>query len=279
MKTQKDIYYKILAVWALTVVVAAAPTLSAQDTPQPVNATDELAIRKSDATVETKPENWVDHYDALLQKYVSSKGVKYAAWHQHKADLAKLNSVIEAISTASLKGKTKDEKLAFLLNAYNAWMLHRMLAAYPTKGPGGGGLFGRNKFFKSNELKVGGATTSFYGLENSIIRPKFKEPRIHFALNCASKSCPPLHTSAFRGETLDATLDQLAKAFLIDNPNGVRSTNGGKKLKVSRIFDWYEDDFPGGVVAYLNKFRGKVRFPDKAKVSFQDYDWSLNEAR
>ena len=225
-----------------------------------------------------EPKTWVDDYDALLQKYVTPTGVKYKAWHGSSSDRAALGKVINKIATQNVSTMEKEEKLAFYLNAYNAWILHRILQDYPTDGPGGGGFFGRNRFFKSDALKVAGSRISFTDLENEIIRPKFKEPRIHFALNCASRSCPPLNAEAFRKETLDTTLTRLATAFVNDNPNGVQVVKGGKKVLLSKIFDWYEDDFAGGQVAYINKFR-KSKLSGKARVSFQDYHWTLNEAR
>jgi hypothetical protein len=233
---------------------------------------------QSSATAKIAGSTWIDDYEALLQKYVTPKGVRYKAWHRSKTDIAALDKVIAAIAVQSLAKLDREERLAFYLNAYNAWILHRILQDYPTNGPGGGGFFGRNRFFKSNVLKVAGSKTSFSDLENEIIRPKFAEPRIHFALNCASKSCPPLHTLAFRKETLDATLTALTTAFVNENPNGVKLVDGGKKVQLSKIFDWYEDDFNGGQITYINRFR-KSKISGAAKVEFQDYSWNLNEAR
>lgn len=221
---------------------------------------------------------WVDSYDALLQKYVTAEGVRYKAWHASASDTAELGKVIGAISGQSLAGMAREERLAFYLNAYNAWILHRILEEYPTDGPGGGGFFGRNSFFKSDDLRVAGVVTSFDDLENAVIRPQFREPRIHFALNCASRSCPPLHGRAIRAETLDATLDVLTRAFVNSNASGVRVEGGGRKVEISRIFDWYADDFSGGAVVYINRYR-EAKIPDGARVEFQDYSWKLNEAR
>jgi len=221
-------------------------------------------------------DKWVDSYDRLLKKYVSSGGVKYKAWHASAEDKKALSSVVSAIKAQDVSGMSKDEKIAFYLNAYNANILDKILADYPTDGPGGGGLLGRNRFFKSKNIKVAGKTTSFHALENETIRP-LKEPRIHFALNCASASCPPLHDSAFKSATLDKTLDSLTKKFVSNNPLGVSKVSGGK-VAVSKIFDWYGEDFPGGVLTYINSHRTE-KLPSGTKVSFQDYSWKLNAAK
>jgi len=233
-----------------------------------------LVARAEEAT----SNSWVDQYDALLKKHVTAQGVNYAAWHASAADKKQLVAVISAIGTERLKGKSKEDQLAFYLNAYNAHILDQILKEYPTDGPGGGGLFGRNRFFKRSNLLVAGKKTSFNTLENEIIRPTFNEPRIHFALNCASASCPPLHPEAFRRDSLDATLTELTKAFVNKNPKGVKPV-GWKKVAISKIFDWYEDDFKpaGGALAYINKYRD-TKLSKGTKVSFQSYSWKLNES-
>ncbi|MEN9020484.1 MAG: DUF547 domain-containing protein [Verrucomicrobiales bacterium] len=235
-------------------------------------ATLSFVARAEDA----KPTTWVDQYEALLQKHVTAQGVNYAAWNASAADKKQLATVISAIGKEHLSGKSKDAQLAFYLNAYNAHILDQILKEYPTDGPGGGGLFGRNKFFKRSNLLVAGKKTSFTALENDVIRPTFKEPRIHFALNCASASCPPLHPEAFRGSSLDATLTALTKAFVSKNPKGVKPI-GWKKVAISKIFDWYEEDFKaaGGALAYINQYRN-TKLSKGTKVSFQSYSWKLN---
>ncbi|MDF1811877.1 MAG: DUF547 domain-containing protein [Verrucomicrobiales bacterium] len=225
-----------------------------------------------------RADDWVEQYDELLGKYVTSTGVKYRAWHGNSADREALSRVVSSIGNEKLSGKSESEKLAFYLNAYNAWILQRILDTYPTAGPGGGGLIGRGRFFKANNLKVAGNKTSFTALENDVIRTEFNEPRIHFALNCASESCPPLAGSAFRGATLDSVLTTLASNFINRNPKGVAFSGG--EARISKIFDWYDSDFQaeGGVLSYINKHRN-LKIPNGAKVSFQTYNWSLNEAK
>lgn len=231
------------------------------------------------ATLSTSnAQEWKESYDGLLKKYVTTNGVGYKEWHASSEDKKALDSIVVAISTQEVGGMSKNEKLAFYLNAYNANILNKILIAFPTDGPGGGGLLGRNRFFKSKSIEVAGKTTSFHALENETIRP-FKEPRIHFALNCASASCPPLHNRSFSDGTLDKTLDALTQNFVNSNPNGVRAAGDGK-IAVSKIFNWYKEDFDsaGGVLAFINAHR-KEKLPDETKVSFQAYSWKLNAAR
>ncbi|HEX8280730.1 MAG TPA: DUF547 domain-containing protein, partial [Chthoniobacterales bacterium] len=112
-----------------------------------------------------------------------------------------------------------------------------------------------------------------------VIIPKFGEPRVHFALNCASRSCPPLQAQAFEAGKLDAQLERVAKGFVNTN-NGVAYEAASKTARLSKIFDWYQDDFAkqGGAVAFINKRRSSP-LPAETKISYQDYDWGLNEAR
>jgi hypothetical protein len=228
---------------------------------------------------QAEEDGWVDSYNRLLSDYVSEGGVDYKTWHSRAEDVKALDEVRKGVAAEKLEGKSEDEKLAFYLNAYNALILYRILDSYPTKGPGGGGFLGRNRFFKAKNLMVAGKKTSFHLLENETIRPTFKEPRIHFALNCASKSCPPLHLKAFDAETLDATLDQLARAFLNGNEQGLKLSSNGKLVNVSKIFDWYEDDFTtdGRLLVFINGYRDE-KIEGDPNVRFQTYSWKLNQA-
>jgi hypothetical protein len=212
-------------------------------------------------------------YAGLLKTYVTSGGVRYAAWKQNAADVAALKSVADYYA-GTLPPKDRDASLAWHLNAYNAWILQNILAKYPTKGP----LAGEPLFFHGNRIVISGKKTSFDHFEQKVIRPTFKEPRVHFALNCASASCPPLAQKPFDAATLEAQLDQLTRAFTNGNPQAIQVSGGSVSL--SKIFDWYKDDFAaaGGAVAFINRFR-KDPLPAGAKVKFMDYDWSLNEAK
>ncbi len=217
---------------------------------------------------------WIGTYNSLLGKYVTSSGVKYAAWKGNAADLQALQQVVDGIAQEKISGNKK-EQLAFYINAYNAWILHEALGKYPTKSVKDL-LF---TFFTSQRIKVAGEPMSFSHLEKDVVRPKFGDPRVHFALNCASRSCPPLNPEAFRGDKLDAQLDKLATAF-VNSPKGVDYSTEKKTAALSAIFDWYKDDFKaaGGPVGFVNKRRSEP-LPNDTKITYQTYDWSLNEAK
>ncbi len=214
---------------------------------------------------------WQKDYDPLLKKYVSGSGVRYSAWKASAADMAALDKVVAAIGAENPSGLGRNDKLAFYINAYNAWILSEALAKYPTKSVKDT-LF---TFFTAKRITVAGEKMSFNHLEKDILRP-IGEPRIHFALNCASRSCPPLRAEIYSGASLDAQLDEQARGY-VNSERGVKV--GGETAQLSKIFDWYKEDFGGeaGVSAFLKKYRKEKS--DFKTVSYQDYDWSLNETK
>ena len=114
---------------------------------------------------------------------------------------------------------------------------------------------------------------------NAVVNLSSNDPRVHFALNCASRSCPPLSRQAFNAGNLDGQFETLAKGY-VNSDKGVRYNATAKTAELSKIFDWYKDDFKadGGPVAFINKRRSSP-IPADAKISYQDYDWGLNEAK
>jgi hypothetical protein len=227
-----------------------------------------VAVARADA--------WNEAYSRLLEKYVVPPGVRYAAWQANAADRAELGKVVAAISKEKPAG-SQEEKLAFYLNAYNANILNQVLAAYPIKSVRDiAALFG---IFTQQRITVAGQKMSFNHLEKDVIHG-FGDPRIHFALNCASASCPPLRPKAFTGAGLGAELDQQTTSFLNHDPHGLTVTDDGQKADASKIFDWDNGDFQaaGGVEGFINKYRQPPLAP-AAKISYMSYDWSLNEAR
>ncbi len=233
-----------------------------------------IAIVAALAADSSAASSWAADYNRLLGKYAGANGVRYAEWKNNAGDMQTLQKVVDAIAGENVSSLGQKEQLAFYVNAYNAWILHEALGKYPT-GSVKDALF---TFFTSKRIKVAGQQTSFNTLEKETIRSKFNDPRIHFALNCASRSCPPLNSEAFTGEKLDGQFEKLAKTF-VNSEKGVRLAADKKGVELSKIFDWYKDDFKdGGPLQFINKRRSSPVPPD-AKITYQDYDWGLNDAK
>lgn len=220
----------------------------------------------------------VDHskFDALLKAHVKGTTLDYTGFVDN-ADFKTYLTMIETTDPASLP----DDKarLAFWINAYNAHTIAGVLKHWPgittvsTVYPDFG-------FFKRADYTVGGKKYSLNDIENKVIRPTFKDARIHAALNCASISCPPLANFAFTGPKLDAQLDQVFGVFAND---AERNQIGPDGVKLSEIFNWYGVDFQPSVQAYLAKFvkdEAKKKALTEAKaLQFLPYDWNLNKAK
>ena len=223
------------------------------------------------------PFPWTQ-WDALLKKYVDGKGrVDYNA-----IDRGAFEKVFAAVAASSPKKNpdkyaSKDAEKAFYINAYNvlAWknVLNRLPKLKNVDSE-------KVSFFYFTKFLVGGAETNLYDLENKIVRPTFKDARVHFALNCASGGCPQLPPEAFTPDKVDAQLSREAKKFCNEKRN-VDFDAATKKLKLSHIFDWYKDDFgkaPAKVIEWINRFRAEgAKLPTDAKIEYVDYDWTLND--
>ena len=218
--------------------------------------------------------DWVASYNTLLGKYVTSGGVKYAEWKANAADMQAIQGVVDGIAKENVSALGKQQQIAFYLNSYNAWILHEALGKYPTSSVKDTFF----SFFTSKRITVAGQQTSFKALEDNVIR-KLGDPRVHFALNCASRSCPPLNRTAFSADKLDGQLETLAKGY-VNSERAVKFNAATKAAELSKIFDWYKDDFKadGGALAFINKRRSS-QIPADAKITYQEYDWGLNEAK
>ncbi len=207
-------------------------------------------------------------WDQLLRQHVSASGrVDYRGF---KADQAKLQQYLDFLSANPPKSSApRAERLAFWINVYNAFTVQLITDHYPvssiTKLHGG-------KPWDVKWIKIGGSTYSLDQVENEIIRPRFKEARIHFAVNCAAKSCPPLLNRAWTASKLERMLDKQSRAFI---NNSSFNTLGAKSVKLSKIFEWYREDF-GDLIAFLNRY-AEVEIQSRAKISFVEYNWALNE--
>ena len=209
-------------------------------------------------------------WDALLSSHVTSEGkVDYDGF---KSDISKLDNYLKLIGDNEAKtGWSQAEKKAFWLNAYNAWTIKLVLERYPVNSIKDVSTKPWDKRF----IKIGANTHTLNDIENKIIRRQFKDARIHFAINCAAISCPKLSSKAFTWLNVEKELDRLTKAFFeTDNVKLVE-----KSAQLSKIFEWYADDFiqeSESVLNFVEKYSG-MTFHPKVKVSYLDYNWKLNK--
>jgi hypothetical protein len=227
-------------------------------------------------------------WDRILATYYDpAHGMDYAALKARDfAAVQKLRADLGRVNANALPPKAR---LAYWINVYNVNTVNTILENYPTKSirdistdP-----IIRINVFKKPRVPYGGSMLSLNDVENEKIRAAFHDPRIHFAINCAARSCPPLRKEAYSGARLDAQLDEQARAFL-NGPHGARyePRNKGLKVHVTKIMDWFGDDFEkwgGGKAAFLRRYvpADKQRMIDAAGGSidfnYDDYDWSLND--
>lgn len=183
--------------------------------------------------------------------------------------------VIEGFDISSLK--TKEEKLAFWINVYNIAAVKMIVDHYPLNSiRDKSGLF--HKVWDIRIINVGGTDYSLGHIEHQILR-KLGEPGIHFAIVCASMSCPDLREEAYTSEKIDEQLSDQARQFLSNSRKGLKSDDNVQIAYISRIFDWFKDDFKskGGVKKFLNDFSEKdVTF---YKIDYLKYNWDLNELK
>ncbi|MCK7589014.1 DUF547 domain-containing protein [Subsaxibacter sp. CAU 1640] len=213
----------------------------------------------------------IDHsaWDNLLKKYVNDKG--FVDYEGFKTDEAKLKDYLTMLS----KNEPNDdwsvqELLAYYINLYNAATIQLIIEKYPTKS-----IKDIKSPWTKSFVKVGDRKLSLGGIENGVLR-KMDEPRIHFAINCASFSCPKLRRDAYTAAKINEQLDVAAKEFINSDKNEISENNP----KLSKIFDFYTGDFKvngkKNLIAYINKY-SNTKINPNTKYTFLEYDWSLNE--
>ena len=224
-------------------------------------------------------------YSSLLGKYVVDSGfVNYDAWKANPDDVAKLQGFVAEMADYDPSGLERGAELAFWINAYNALTLNEVLKRYPleTVRPSFLGL-PITTFFTKESHTVGGKTYSLDDIENNVLR-KLGEPRIHFAINCASQSCPVLRPEAYRAGVLSQQLDEQAVTF-VNDPARNRFDAATDQASLSKIFDWFKGDFDavGGVPSFLSQFATgdakTVLESSDLKISYLPYNWGLNRAQ
>ncbi|NJC25044.1 DUF547 domain-containing protein [Neolewinella antarctica] len=210
-----------------------------------------------------------DHapWNTLLQRYVTDAGnVNYAGLKKNEAELDNYLATLQKSAPTDDWGR--NATMAYWINAYNAFTIKRVLEFYPVNSIQD--ISGGDPW-KVKWIDIDGKSYSLNNIEHDILRPRYKDARIHFAVNCAATSCPPLPNRAFTAENLDRMLETSARAF-IRNPD-YNQTSGS--VKVSKIFDWYGEDF-GDLRGYLNEYLATAIPADK-EIGYKEYDWALNK--
>jgi hypothetical protein len=236
-------------------------------------------------------------WETLLKKHVKwlpdnkQSRVNYKGFAADRAELGKVLESFSALSQTAFNGFSKEQQMAFLINAYNAFTIEIILTKYPDlKSIKELGSFNRGPW-KNEFFTLLGAKHHLDWIEHEQLRPKYQEPRVHVAVNCASIGCPALFPEAFTAQKMETMLEDGMRRFLGDR---TRNKFEGNKLQVSNIFKWFKEDFEKGHKGFTKLEDVFAKYADllttdetarnqiRAKsisISHLDYDWSLNDAK
>ncbi|MGO4817653.1 DUF547 domain-containing protein [Flavobacterium sp. W22_SRS_FP1] len=211
-----------------------------------------------------------DHakWNILLQKNVSKNGI--VDYKGFQKDSKQLQSYLDVLAAnVPKKSWSKNAVLAYWINAYNAYTVKLILDNYPVKS-----IKDINDPWGKKFFTLGSNKYSLEQIEHEILR-KMSEPRIHFAINCASFSCPNLLNEAYTEANLEKQLTTVAKNFINDKSKNTIASN---KVEISKIFDWFSGDFKkkGTVIDFLNQY-SSIKINSNAKISYKEYNWTLND--
>ncbi len=212
-----------------------------------------------------------DHrvWSAELKKYVSADGkVNYQSWTENQTALD--GYLAQLAGTQPLSNWSTNVQLAYWINVYNAYTVKLVLQHYPVQSIKD--IYQGNPWDKA-WINLSGKMYSLNQIENEYIRQRFRDPRIHFALNSGSRSCPPLLNEAYDPARLDVQLSSRTKSFITDQQYNQTTT---LPIRLSQLFDRYKDDFKPDVISFLNTFT-TTPISNKAVIGYMEYDWSLNE--
>jgi len=224
-------------------------------------------------------------YAKLLSTYVNARGVRYATWRTSGDDLKRISEVVMIYRSTATSTLEPKETEALLINLYNAKILETVLLLNPSgsfrnlsKG------LSQNEIFHRKAVVVDGKALSLDDLEKRL-RQEFKDPRVHFALNCAARSCPPIRNEPYTGVRVDDQLDDATRAYLA-SPGAVEieTKHGETIIRTTMLFDWYADDFKaaGGTLGFLKTYGtpeiAEAASAKRVKVEYRPWDWGLNVA-
>ncbi len=219
-----------------------------------------------------------DHriFGELLAKYNQAGQVNYAGF---KSEESSLDSYLDQLSRIDPESLSSSDQFAFYVNAYNAWTIKLILSGYP----GLKSIKDLGNLFKSpwkrKFVVLNGQKVTLDHIEHDILRPQFKDPRVHFAVNCASIGCPPLFKEPFIGKSLHQQLNAATTAFINSK---LFNRLEGNTLYVSKIFKWFKEDFNHDIIGFFEQYAAdelKAEIEDRRatiKIEYLDYDWGLN---
>lgn len=260
-------------------LIAAALSLGACMAAPPATAQQASTIAAQPAELPARHAAWGE----ILAKYVrsSADGVNrfaYGALQANEADTAKLAAYIDSFATLDFDTLTRDEAFAAWANLYNALTIQHMIERYPIRSIRSGYFIGP---WKEVKTIADGRDVSLDAIEHDILRVEWSDPRVHYAVNCASIGCPNLLSQPWEAATLDADLDAAARAY-VNHPRGVTVRRRGG-LTVSRIYKWFEEDFGGteaGVIDHLLQYADpelSAQINANRDIKGHAYDWDLND--
>ena len=212
---------------------------------------------------------FTEEANTLLSDQVSAGKVDYQAI---KDDHRRIDALYQQIGDLSLDGISDAEKKAFYINAYNIITIYQVVENYPVKSPQE-----VDGFFDQKKHTVAGESLTLNELEKKKLLEPYQDPRVHFVLVCAATSCPPLADFAYEADQLDEQLDQKTRQAL-NNDQFIRVKEDQNSVEISKIFEWYQDDFirkTASPLAFINQYRDK-KIPSTYRVDYYEYDWTLN---
>jgi hypothetical protein len=229
-------------------------------------------------------------YADLLTKYVKDARVDYPALTANRADLDEYLKAVGAVSKSDFDAASKEARMAYLVNAYNAYTIQTIVENFPKPVKNDGGLFSTGNSIKqikgawnSGKHKTALGDITLDGIEHENLRKSYETPLLHMALVCASKGCPPLRAEPYFADKLNDQLEDQARTYLASE-HGLVVT--GDAIKVSSIFKWFKDDFTkkyGTALDFVTKYAPDARRPiveeaiKKGRFDYLEYDWTLNE--
>lgn len=245
------------------------PTQSGSSESKPKREASEKKPQAAHKDESSSPAAGLSHsiWDDLLQKHVSSSGrVDYRGF---KRDEVRLGEYLEHLAQNPPSNWSKQKEMAYWINLYNAATIQLILRNYPVKSIRD--LDGGNPW-DVRRVRSGPRMYTLNQIEKEILLKRFKEPRVHFAVNCAAASCPPLLNRAWTASNLERYFEQQTKSFINNEKYNQLSA---RRLELSKIFDWYQSDF-GNVLDFVQSY-ARISINDNARIKYLEYDWSLND--